>query len=183
MNDCEKKSSYDLLEIKQAFLSAAIADISTYIQLADTKVSIVMGAVVALIAGILTCYDPIVVAIARIKPCSWRGILFLISVVVVFLFMLLVFATGLLTIRAHKVPINYHSKCFLPQSMNEYSFESYKSDVQKMSDTDVIENMVAELYKLNNINRQKSATMKWTIRGFAALLISSAVILVIFICL
>ena len=34
------------IEIKQNFLASAITDISTYIQLADTKVSIIMGAVV-----------------------------------------------------------------------------------------------------------------------------------------
>lgn len=43
-------------EMKQ-FLASAITDISTYIQLADTKVSIIMGALVALIAGILARYD------------------------------------------------------------------------------------------------------------------------------
>jgi hypothetical protein len=51
-----------------------------------------------------------------------------------------------------------------------------------MTETDVIENMAAELYKLNDINRQKSETMRWTLRGFAGLLISSAVALVILIC-
>lgn len=40
-------------EIKQAFLSNAISDISAYIQLADTKVSIVMATTVALIVGLL----------------------------------------------------------------------------------------------------------------------------------
>ena len=39
-------------EIKQAFLSSAISDISAYIQLADTKVSIIMAATVALIVGL-----------------------------------------------------------------------------------------------------------------------------------
>lgn len=38
------------IEIKQAFLSNAISDISSYIQLSDTKVSIIMAAIVALIA-------------------------------------------------------------------------------------------------------------------------------------
>ena len=41
----EKKT----LESKQSFLSSAISDISSYIQLADTKVSIIMAAVVAII--------------------------------------------------------------------------------------------------------------------------------------
>ena len=43
-------------EIKQAFLSSAISDISAYIQLADTKVSIIMAAAVALIVGLFACY-------------------------------------------------------------------------------------------------------------------------------
>ena len=42
-------------EIKQTFLSNAISDIAIYIQLADTKVSIIMGSLVALLAGILSC--------------------------------------------------------------------------------------------------------------------------------
>lgn len=46
-------------EIKQNFLASAITDISTYIQLADTKVSIIMGAVVAILVGIAACYEPI----------------------------------------------------------------------------------------------------------------------------
>ncbi len=37
-----------------------------------------------------------------------------------------------------------------------------------MKNTDVIDNMAAELYKLNDIYRQKSKTMKWTIRFFTA---------------
>lgn len=39
-----------------------------------------------------------------------------------------------------------------------------------MTDNDVIENMGAELYKLNDINRQKTKTMKWTIYLFASTL-------------
>ena len=53
-------------ELKQAFLSCAISDIATYIQLADTKVSIIMGALVALIAGIFACYEPIFQAFSNI---------------------------------------------------------------------------------------------------------------------
>lgn len=45
-NDRENKKTS---EIKQNFLASAISDISTYIQLTDTKVSIIMGAVVAIL--------------------------------------------------------------------------------------------------------------------------------------
>lgn len=43
-------------EIKQAFLASAISDISSYIQLSDTKVSIIMAAMVALVAAVVSCY-------------------------------------------------------------------------------------------------------------------------------
>ena len=49
-----------------------------------------------------------------------------------------------------------------------------------MSDEDMIVNMAAELYKLNDINRQKSATYKWAIRSFSASLIAIEVICVLF---
>lgn len=49
-----------------------------------------------------------------------------------------------------------------------------------MSDEDVIVNMAAELYKLNDINRQKQVTNRWTLRSFSAFLIIFAAITVAF---
>ena len=43
----------------------------------------------------------------------------------------------------------------------------YKNDLMAMTDYDIIENMAAELYKLNDINRQKAQSMKWVILCFA----------------
>ena len=45
-------------------------------------------------------------------------------------------------------------------------------DLQK----DIIENMAAELYKLNDINRQKAFTAKWAIHFFAAALGTGAIV-------
>ena len=53
-------------------------------------------------------------------------------------------------------------------------------DVQKMSDEDVIKNMSAELFKLNDINRQKMRTMKWTLTSFSLLLSAILIIAVLF---
>ena len=91
-----------------------------------------------------------------------------------------VFVFGILTIRSHVSKIGYKSKLFLPQSTKEYSFDAYKADVLSMSDEDVIVNMAAELYKLNDINRQKQATNKWALRSFSASLIIFAAIAVLF---
>lgn len=168
------------LESKQSFLSSAISDISSYIQLADTKVSIIMAAVVAIVMGGFACYEPIEELIFLVKPCSWQGVSLIIATTVLVVSIIGVFAFGLLTIRCHTSKIRYKSKWFLPQSTKEYSFDEYKEDVLSMSDEDMIVNMAAELYKLNDINRQKSATYKWVIRSFSASLIAIGVICVLF---
>lgn len=105
-------------EMKQAFLSNAISDISTYIQLADTKVSIIMGAVVVLIAGVIACYEPIGKIISSIKPCSWLGILFVLLSIICVISVLAVFVFGILTIRGHVSKINFESKWFCQMIRN-----------------------------------------------------------------
>lgn len=167
------------IEVKQSFLSSAISDISAYIQLADTKVSIIMTAVVAIIMGAFACYEPIGDLISFMKPCSWKRVVFIISMITLVISIIGIFAFGILTIRSHASKIGYKSKWFLLQSSKEYSFDLYKEDILSMSDKDVIVNMAAELYKLNDINRQKNATYKWTLRFFSAVLISIGVICVL----
>lgn len=162
-------------EMKQAFLSYAISDISAYIQLADAKVSIIMGAVVALIAGTLACYNPISETLLKIKPCSWIGIIFSIFTLLLSISLILVFVFGILTIRGHVSKIGYKSKWFLSLSSKVYSFDAYKQDIKDMSNEDIIENMAAELYKLNDINHRKAKTVKLTICFFASTLISATV--------
>ncbi len=167
-------------EMKQTFLSNAISDISTYIQLADTKVSIIMGAVVALIAGGIACYEPIGKIISSIKPCSWIGILFVLLSIICVVSVLAVFVFGILTIRGHVSKINFESKWFLSKDTKSYSFDAFLIDVKNMSKQDIIDNMTAELYKLNDINRQKAKTMRWVMRFFAISLITAFVIMVLF---
>ena len=163
-------------ETKLSFLSNAISDISAYIQLADAKVSIIMAAVVAILAGIAACYEPIGQVISKITPCSWVGVLFIIFTIIGAVGIVLVFLFGILTIRGHSCIINYKSKWFLSKSTKEYSFDMFSKDVNNMTDEDIIENMSAELYKLNDINRQKMKTMKWTLCSFSLLLVAIAVI-------
>lgn len=159
-------------EVKQAFLANAITDISSYVQLIDTKVSIIMAAVVAIIVGILSGYDTIMELCSFILPCSWLGTAFLITVGVNVVSLICIFIFGILTIRSHSSKVDYKSKWFLAESTEMYSIDAYKADVLSMEDNDIIENMAVELYKLNDINRQKSLTYKWTLRSFTAFLIT-----------
>ena len=55
-------------------------------------------------------------------------------------------------------------------SINEYG---------KMTDEEIIENMAAELYKLNDINRQKLRTNRWVIRSFSSTLITASIICIL----
>ena len=170
MNTTTSDNQNETYEMKQTFLSNAITDISSNVQLIDTKVSIIMAAVVAIIVGLLSGYDNIINLCSSILPCSWRGVALLITVGANAASLLCIFIFGILTIRGHSSNVSYHSKWFLCKSTKEYSLDSYKSDIWNMSERDIIENMAVELYKLNDINRQKLLTCKWTLRFYTAYL-------------
>ena len=167
-------------EIKQVFLASAISDISGYIQMLDTKISIIMAVVAAFLALVASCYKPIFERFLSIEPCSWIGVTMIISIITSSVCLILFFVFGLLTIRGHSSKIGYKSKWFLPQTVKEYSFDAYKKDVTAMTDSDIIENMAAELYKLNDINRQKSQSCKWSLLFFSIMLVGVAVICLLF---
>lgn len=159
------------IEIKQNFFASAIVGITTWIQLIDTKVSILMGALVAIIVGIVACYEPIWKVVKLILPCRWKYVLLIIFTVAGVISTIVVFVFGLMTLRGHTCIINYKSKWYLPKSTKEYSFDEYSKDVQRMNDNDIIINMAAELYKLNDMHRQKAKTMKWALYAFSIFLI------------
>lgn len=179
-NTVSENTEKKTIEVKQSFFSSAISDISAHIQLVDTKVSIIMAAVVAIIMGGVACYELIENLISLVKPCSWQGVALIISTTALVVSIAGVFVFGILTIRSHSLKIGYNSKWFLPQSTKEYSFDAYKEDILSMSDEDIIVNMAAELYKLNDINRQKNTTYRWALRSFAATLITIGVIYMLF---
>lgn len=179
-NTTTKRKSNGTVEIKQTFLSSAISDISAYIQLADTKVSIIMAAVVAIVVGAFSCHELITGTMDKIKPCSWLGVILIFFAVVLFVSLIGVFVFGIQTLQSHSSKIGYKSKWFLPKPTAEYSFDSFKKDVLAMTDDDVIENMAAELYKLNDINQQKAKTNKLTLNCFSVFLIATFLICILF---
>ena len=96
IEECEQSEA---LQIKQNFLASAIADISSYIHLVDTKVSLLMTAVVALLVGVLTCSDFIESVLSGIVPCSWHGLLLVVLSIVFIGSVVGLFVFGILTIR------------------------------------------------------------------------------------
>lgn len=83
----------------------------------------------------------------------------------------LVYFWGLQTIKAHRCNINFKSLWFIIEKKDDYPFEIYKEDIKKMTEKDVIDALAAELYKVNDIYRQKAVTMKRTIRVFGIALV------------
>lgn len=167
--------------VKQNFLSSAISDISSYIHLSDTKVSILMAAIVAIIVGIVSIGEEVSLLILKLKPCSWLGVVFIICLITSILSLIAFFVFALLTLRGHSSIIDYPSRWFLSKRAKYYSFDAYLKDVCAMSDDDCIDNMAAELYKLNDIYQQKARTKKWTLRAFSLFLITIAFIALILI--
>lgn len=160
------------IETKQMFLSSAISDISSYIHLTDTKVSIIMAIMAALVAIIIEYRTEIISDINNIEICSMPGIMKWIVLIAFMINFFGVFVFGILTIRAHSPKLDYKSKWFISKSVEEYSFEKYKKEFKKMTDDDILDNMTAELYKLNDINRQKLKTYQWVIRCLSLLFIT-----------
>ena len=174
-----KTRSNSNTEVKQAFLSSAISDISSNIHLIDTKVSIVMAAMVALIAAVAPCHETIYTIWKKIDENSCIRCFLIILAVAFLLSFIATFIFAILTLRGHSSKIEYKSKWYIKESINDYSLVKYKREVTKMTDEDILENMAAELYKLNDINRQKFKTNKWTIYSFSSTLIIGGLICIL----
>lgn len=86
-----------MLQVRQNYLSAAISDISGYIHLMDTKVSIIMAAQGVIIAGLLSIYDNLIDAIELYHSILEKSVV-LISVSGFIVFTILVYVYGLKTI-------------------------------------------------------------------------------------
>lgn len=159
-----KKHEPKNIETKQTFLSSAISDISSYIHLTDTKVSIIMAIIAAMLATITTCHEFVISQLLIPKSCIAFFVLIVILLLVFIISLAGVFLFGILTIKGHQPKLKYSSKWFITKPVEDYTFEMYKKDVREMTDDDILENMTAELYKLNDINRQKLNSYKWVIR-------------------
>lgn len=160
----------------QNFLSSAISDISGYIKVFDTKVSIIMAALGVIISGIINCRQIIYDTYENIQTYSLLFVFFCIVALIFFFSIVLVYYWGLKTIKSHVCSIYFKSLWFIKEKKEDYSFEAYKVDVEKMTEKDIVDTMAAELYKLNDIFRQKALSTKKTIGAFAA---SLAVLFVI----
>lgn len=156
----------------QNFLGSAITDISGYIKFSDTKVSIIMAALGVIIAGVINCRSIICDTYNSIPKCNYIQLL---SWGIIILFLAsttMVYFWGLKTIMSHTSEVSFKSVWFIKESKEEYLFETYKKEIERMTPKDIVDVMAAELYKLNDINKQKISTTKKAIKAFSVTLIS-----------
>lgn len=163
----------------QNFLISAISDISGYIKFLDTKVSIIMAALGVIISGTINCRETVFNTYNKIQKYSFLNIFMCIVMLLFSLCVILVFFWGLCTIKAHYCSIDYKSAWFIKDKKEDYSFEAYKHEVENMTSKDVIDTLSAELYKLNDIYKQKAKTTKCAIREFATALVLLVVLIAI----
>lgn len=163
----------------QNFLNSAINDVSGWIKFLDTKVSIIMVALGVVISGIINCREIIYDTYQMLQVYSLLHIFFCVLVFMFAIATALVYFWGLQTIKAHRCNINFKSLWFIIDKKDDYPFEIYKEDIKKMTEKDVIDALAAELYKVNDIYRQKAVTMKRTICVFGIAL----VVLFIIVCI
>lgn len=179
-SDSDKsKIMNEYFHLKQSFLSDAISDLAGNIRFIDTKVSIIMAAIVAMIGGVLASINSVKSLIQSIFLSGWPGNLITLLFIVCLISTVCVLFFGINTIKGRTSKSQYDSKWFITKSLRNYSIEAYKNDILKMNSNDIIENMIVELYKLNDINQQKMKTMKCVTVSFNISLIAAVITVVI----
>jgi len=175
MNECKEKVKENTEEIDytktQSFLCCAITDVSGHIKFLDTKVSIVMAALGVIMSGTINCRKIVYETYRIVQTECLLHIIFCVVAALFFINIVLVYIWGLLTIKTHVCNIDFKSLWFIKDKKEKYPFEAYMLEVKKMTTKDIIDNISAELYKLNDIYRQKVSTTRKTIVVFAIALI------------
>lgn len=164
-NKINRIKENDLLQVRQNYLSAAISDISGYIHLMDTKVSIIMAAQGVIIAGLLSIYDNLIDAIELYHSILEKSVV-LISVSGFIVFTILVYVYGLKTIFARTVTANRTTSWFLNAGRIQNGAEKYLEELNAKSEEELLDDMAIELFKLNDINLKKMKLANMTVKLF-----------------
>lgn len=162
-------------------MTSAISDISGHINILDTKVSIVMASLGVIISGIINCRELIYDSYKAIQIYSMLHVLICILFFGFCISIIMVYSWGLKTITTHACNIGFNTLWFIKKEKDEWPFETYMSKVEKMTIKDIVINISAELYKLNDIYRQKELTTRRAVGAFKVAL--SLLFFVILVCI
>lgn len=129
------------------FLISAINNITQFIQLSDTKISIVMAANIGIIAIFLSSFS---------APHINQSLLYYIFYLMMVLFIVfwgLSMLFSVLSIKSRISKCSYKSNWFF--STNEFDYLTKFEEIYRMNSKEIIKNLSVELYKLNRIHMQK----------------------------
>lgn len=143
-------NSADNMNERRTFFYQAIANITSLVQLSDTKISIVMAANMGVLAIFLSILKDNIM-IKNIEYC-----LIIIFIVLFGLFMLSWLSCIVYSIKAIKSRIaksEYISNWFFDTS--SLDCKAYIEQIKKLQDADLEDNLANELYKLNSIHNKK----------------------------
>lgn len=167
-----QNSDIENYELKQAFLEAAINDLSGNIKFLDTKISIIMATMGVVLGGLISCkenlhetYQNLNDINQNIQTTNWKLIIFLIVFIAYLLSTLLAFSFGISTLTARGINVKFDSLWYI-DSKKEIEFNMFLKRINKLSSTNIIENMSCELYKINNINKIKMQRTKYSLLFF-----------------
>lgn len=140
----------------------------------DTKVSIIMAALGVVIAGIINCRNLIMDTYNIVKVDETKCMILIAIVMSLLTSIFYVYFWEKRTLMAHNCNIQYESVWFIRK---EITFEKYRKKVKKMDSNDITDTMIAELYKLNYINKMKMRFISKTIKAFGASIIILVIVL------
>lgn len=144
-------NSADKMNERTTFLFQAIVNITSLVQLSDTKISIIVAANMGILAIFLSILKDYVLVIKNTE-CYF----FIISMILFVLFMLSWLISIIYSIKAIKSRIaksEYISSWFI--DTNILDCKTYIKQIKKMKDIDLENNLANELYKLNSIHNKK----------------------------
>lgn len=167
-----KKDALDIrykeLAIQQTFLSAAIVDLSSWIKAVDTKISILMAIQGALVTVTLSQSANLYQFNINLNSSSPHlETIFLIVLGLWLVSVMGVFVLSMLTLWPRRVPVAYDSKWFFDTPGDALALKVYMCRLEKSPSKDLINDMSAELFKLNCINKEKSKTSKLALICFS----------------
>lgn len=165
---------------KYKFLYSAISDISNVIKFLDTKVSIVMALLGIIINVFIICRGTIFQIYKSLEDNVLKGIL-IIFLSISLICICVMFYYGICIINSHSC--NKTSCDSLWFMEHDIGFEDYFEKINKMTYDVLLKNLSAELYKLNDIFKQKNTCMKKFFKVLYFLIFSLIVVVIFCLCI
>ena len=169
MSKCEDKPKTNGDNaLTKDFLLAAISDLTGNLNLLDTKISIVMATVGAILGVAVACKSNILKAYNYYSNSCILKILFLLFLFIFVLSVLTTFICGIQCIMIRVGKSKSPSLWFFnTEKFGGISEQDYYRKIKRMTNEDINKNLSTELYKLNAINNCKMRSGRNTILFFS----------------